>query len=94
MRERLLPALEAEARARLAADAREAALADAGDRLWELAKQAPLHVRAPRASHTAQNAFKLGSAGLCRLLALAPAQVARAMLPGVRRCWLMCLKYE
>ena len=49
MRERLLPALEAEARARLAADGREAALADAGDRLWELAKQAPLHVRAPRA---------------------------------------------
>ena len=51
VRERLLPALEGEARARLAADAREAALADASDRLWELAKQAPLYVRTPRTPH-------------------------------------------
>ena len=44
--ERLVPALSGEARARLAGSGREAALADAGDRFWDLATQAPLHVRA------------------------------------------------
>ncbi len=43
--ERLMPALVGEARARLAGSAREAALADAGDRFWDLATKAPLHVR-------------------------------------------------
>ena len=50
--ERLLAALGGEARGRLAADAREAALAEAGDRLWALARQAPLQARGPPTAAT------------------------------------------
>ena len=62
MCERLLAALAGEARGRLAADAREAALAEAGDRLWALARQAPLQARG-------RGARGAGGPGGARLLA-------------------------